>query len=42
MQLLREPLNKFRSDIIEKVYDSIDPDHAGQIFYADLCKISVI
>ena len=36
MQLLREPLNNFRTDLLEKIYDTIDPDHAGQIYYADL------
>lgn len=37
MQQLREPLNQFRADLLEHVYDSIDPHNAGQIYYADLC-----
>ena len=39
MSIMREPLNPFRAEFVEKVYDSIDPDHAGQIHYSELCKI---
>ena len=34
MSVLREPMNEYRASVVEKVFDSIDSEHCGQIHYS--------
>lgn len=34
MSTLREPMNAYRAEVIDKIFDSIDAYHAGQIHYS--------
>ena len=31
-------MNEYRASVVDKVFDSIDTEHCGQIHYSELCK----
>jgi len=35
-------MNPFRYEVVEEVFEAIDPDHAGQIHYSQLCNTFII
>ena len=34
LSALREPLNAYRSEVVEKIYEHLDPENNGQIHYS--------
>jgi Ca2+-binding EF-hand superfamily protein len=42
MSMLREPMNAFREDLVNEVFNFIDQEHSGQIHFNDLCTLEFI